>query len=131
VAVAEDNLHINGIIEASGESHTDRIRNAGGGGGRTGSCVGWLTWTARRTQIVRTSEGAPERKLPLVRRFVTRESKADPIFKYFVVRTSDFGEKRWEESEKFGEEDEDDGEGGEADLEAEGEQGAGSVESRE
>ncbi len=47
------------------------------------------------------------------------------------MRPSDFGEKRWEESEKFGEEDEDDDEGEEADPESEGEQGAGSVESRE
>jgi hypothetical protein len=52
-------------------------------------------------------------------------------FQVFCCEAFGFGEKRWEESEKVGEEDEDDGEGGEADLEAEGEQGAGSVESRE
>ena len=38
MAVADDDLHDNGIIEASGERPPDRIRNAGGG--RTGSRVG-------------------------------------------------------------------------------------------
>ena len=39
VAIAEGDLYINGIIEAFGESHTDRIRNAGSGGERTESCL--------------------------------------------------------------------------------------------
>jgi hypothetical protein len=64
VAVADDHLHDNGIIEASGERPLDRMRNAGGGrGGRTGSHVGRLTWTVGRTQLVRTGKELDPRPL--------------------------------------------------------------------
>ena len=56
MAVADDDLHDNGIIEASGEHPPDRIRNASGG--RTGSRVGRLMWTVVGRQDRMTSEGA-------------------------------------------------------------------------
>ena len=49
MAIEKDNLHNNSIIEASGKSYTDRIRDAGAGGGseKTGSSVGRLTWIVK------------------------------------------------------------------------------------
>jgi hypothetical protein len=84
VAVADDNLHDNGTIEASGEYPTDRIRNAGGG--RTRSRAGRLTWTVAEREIVRPRKVLNPQPLHIGRMDLVIEGcSKDPLAQYAAV----------------------------------------------